>query len=54
LADGSRANRWWRPCLRLGDEIAGPALIEEPEATTFIDHDERARVLADGTLEVTW
>jgi N-methylhydantoinase A len=54
LPDGSRAGRWWRPRLGRGDEVVGPALIEEPEATTFIDLGERALVLSDGTVEITW
>jgi hypothetical protein len=37
-----------------GDEVAGPAVIEEDEATTWLDLDEVARVLDDGTLLVTW
>lgn len=54
LADGSEAARWWRPSLGEGASVMGPALIEEPEATTFIQLGERALLLADGTLEVTW
>ena len=53
-SDGTRMTRWWRPALREGSTVEGPALIEEPEATTFIDRSETARVLVDGTLEITW
>jgi hypothetical protein len=34
--------------------VIGPAAIEEPEATTWIGQGERAQVLEDGTLEITW
>ena len=44
----------WRPGLSLGDEIAGPAVIEEPEATTYLGAGERATVHGTGALEVTW
>jgi N-methylhydantoinase A len=53
-SDGSEMTRWWRPALREGSSVEGPALIEEAEATTFIDRSETARVLGDGTLEITW
>jgi N-methylhydantoinase A len=44
----------WRPALRTGDLFEGPAVVTEPEATTFVAAGERARVLDDGSLEVTW
>ena len=44
----------WRPGLASGDEVIGPAVIDEPEATTFIGTGERARVHASGALEVSW
>ncbi|MGH8927775.1 MAG: hypothetical protein ACRDWH_05455, partial [Acidimicrobiia bacterium] len=47
-------DRWWRPGLGPGDEVVGPAVIEEPQATTWIGEGERALVGEDGTLEVTW
>ena len=53
-ADGSEMSRWWRPALAEGSVVEGPALIEEAEATTFLDRAETARVLGDGTLEITW
>lgn len=37
-----------------GERIAGPAIIEEREATTFIDVGETATVMPDGSIEVTW
>jgi N-methylhydantoinase A len=48
------AEVWWRPGLRPGDEVVGPAVVEEPEATTFLDAGERATVAPGGALEVTW
>lgn len=53
-SDGSEMTRWWRPALREGSTIEGPGLIEEAEATTFLDRSETARVLGDGTLAITW
>ncbi len=32
----------------------GPAVVEEPESTTWIGDHERAAVLEDGTLQITW
>jgi hypothetical protein len=46
--------RWWRPSLPAGSALEGPALIEETEATTFVDRDQKATVLGDGTIEITW
>ena len=45
---------WWRPALAPGDEVVGPAVIEEPEATTYLGPGERALVDESGALEVTW
>jgi N-methylhydantoinase A len=45
---------WWRPALVPGDEVVGPAVIEEPEATTYLGPGERAVVDESGALEVTW
>jgi N-methylhydantoinase A len=45
---------WWRPGLDEGDELIGPAVIEESEATTFLGAGERATVHASGALEVSW
>ncbi len=40
--------------LAAGDEIIGPAVIEEREATTYLGVGERAVVHASGALEVEW
>ena len=48
------ARVWWRPGLKPGDEIVGPAVVEEPEATTFLDRGERGTVAPGGALEVAW
>jgi N-methylhydantoinase A len=53
-ADGTVITRWRRAGLGPGAEVVGPAVIEEDEATTWLDRDEIARVLDDGTLVVTW
>ncbi len=50
----SSASGWWRPALAPGDEIVGPAVVEEPEATTYLAPGERARVHPSGALEVEW
>jgi len=44
----------WRPALAPGTEIVGPAVIEEPEATTFLGPGERATVHESGALEIEW
>jgi N-methylhydantoinase A len=54
VADGSVVSRWRRPGLAPGDEVIGPAVVEETEATTWLSGGEMARVLDDGTLMVTW
>jgi N-methylhydantoinase A/oxoprolinase/acetone carboxylase beta subunit len=48
------ARVWWRPSLAPGTELVGPAVIEEPEATTFLAAGERASVHESGVLEVEW
>ncbi len=48
------ARVWWRPALAPGAEVVGPAVIEEPEATTFLAAGERASVHESGVLEVEW
>jgi N-methylhydantoinase A len=45
---------WWRAGLDVGTEIVGPAVVEESSSTTFVGAGERAVVLSDGTLEITW
>jgi len=55
LPDGpDDATVWWRPDLVVGDRIVGPAVIEEPEATTYLGPGERAIVHESGALEVAW
>ena len=54
VSDGVSVERWWRPYLRPGSEVVGPAVVEEPESTTWIGDHERAAVLEDGTLHITW
>jgi N-methylhydantoinase A len=44
----------WRPALAPGAEMVGPAVIEEPEATTLLGVGERAVVHESGALEVQW
>jgi N-methylhydantoinase A len=39
--------------LAPGQEIAGPALLEEEDSTTLVPPGDRARVLADGVLVIT-
>ncbi len=48
------ARVWWRPGLRPGAEVVGPAVIEEGEATTWIGSGERATVHPSGALVVDW
>ncbi len=43
-----------RLALAEGDEVVGPAVIEETEATTYLGRGERASVHASGALEVEW
>ncbi|MDJ0952209.1 MAG: hydantoinase/oxoprolinase family protein [Acidimicrobiia bacterium] len=43
-----------RSGLAPGDEITGPAVVEETEATTYLAPGERAVVHGSGALEVEW
>jgi N-methylhydantoinase A len=43
-----------RAALAVGDVIAGPAIVEEAEATTYLASGDRAEVQASGAIEVTW
>jgi N-methylhydantoinase A len=43
-----------RPALGAGDRIFGPAVIREPEATTWIPPGCSAAVHTSGAIEVTW
>lgn len=53
-AGRAEATVWWRPGLAPGAEVRGPAVIEEPDATTWLNSDERAVVHPSGALEVSW
>ena len=44
----------WRPGLASEAEVTGPAVIQEPEATTVLGPGERAVVHPTGALEVEW
>jgi len=43
----------WRPGLAAGTEIAGPAVVEEPNSTTLIGPNDRAVVNESGHIIVT-
>jgi len=43
-----------RDSLSIGDVVEGPAVIEEREATTFLDTGDRLVVHRNGSLEITW
>src|SRR5690606_9615491 len=43
-----------RHAVPAGPEIPGPAVIEEEVGTTVLAPGDRATVLPDGTIEVTW
>ncbi len=43
-----------RTALVPGTVVTGPAIIEEEEATTYVDTDDRLEVLDDGSLELIW
>ena len=54
-ADGVVSARVYRRAgLAPGDAVTGPAIVEETEATTFLDDADRAVVLEDGAIEVEW
>jgi N-methylhydantoinase A len=50
----AEAKVYWRAGLTEGTVLDGPAIIEEAEATTFIDVEESAVLTADGSIEVSW
>ena len=54
IAGPAEAEVWRREGLMVGAEIAGPAVIEEREATSWIGVGEHAVVSSTGALEVTW
>ncbi len=41
-----------RGVLENGEELEGPAVVEENDSTTLLQYGDRARVLADGSLHV--
>ncbi|MGA7488174.1 MAG: hypothetical protein WBW74_14710, partial [Xanthobacteraceae bacterium] len=43
----------WRPGLAAGEEIAGPAVIEEPNSTTLIGPGDHAAIDPSGHIIVT-
>jgi N-methylhydantoinase A len=43
----------WRPGLAAGTKIAGPAVIEEPNSTTFVPPGDRAVIDAFGNIVIT-
>lgn len=43
----------WRPALPAGTEIAGPAVIEEPNATTLVPPGSRARIDQWGNIVIS-
>jgi len=43
----------WRPSLPAGETIAGPAIVEEPNATTLVHPGDVATVTAAGHLIIT-
>jgi len=43
----------WRPSLAAGTKIAGPAVIEEPNATTFVPPGDHAMIDAWGNIVIT-
>ncbi len=48
------AVRWRRAGLGPGDEVTGPAIVEEDDATTYVPRASRAIVHESGALEVEW
>ncbi|MCL1594559.1 MAG: hydantoinase/oxoprolinase family protein [Actinomycetia bacterium] len=49
-----KASIYRRDSLSVGDVVEGPAVVEESEATTFLDEGERCVVHKNGSLEITW
>ena len=43
-----------RSSLRTGDEIAGPAVIEDGDSTTYLDSGDRATVAGNGAVVIEW
>ena len=53
-ADEVIATCWWRPALSPETRLDGPAVIEEPEATTYVGPGEQAVVHDNGALVISW
>lgn len=45
---------WDRRCLTAGDEMAGPAIVVDPHATTWIGRGETGVLHPIGALEIVW
>lgn len=45
---------WWRPAMSPGMEIDGPAIVTDPDSTTWLGSGERALLHDNGALEVRW
>ncbi len=45
---------WWRPALGPDAVVTGPAVVEEPDATTWIAAGETARIGQLGAMEIRW
>ena len=50
----AEATVYVRDGLAEGTVVGGPAIIEEAEATTFVDIGERAVITGNGSIEVSW
>ena len=48
------AEVWWRPGMAAGDEVVGPAVIEDVDSTAFLGPGERGRMHPSGALLVEW
>ncbi len=53
-AGATTAQVWWRPGMRPGDEVVGPCVVTEGEATIYLAPGERGLLHPSGALEVTW
>ena len=51
-AKRTEARIFERGALETGEELYGPAVVEENDSTTLLHHGDRARVLVDGSLHV--
>ncbi len=51
---GAHGSLWQRSGFACDDEIRGPGLIIDESSTIWLSEQDEARVLRDGTLEITW